>query len=208
MFSGIVEGTGKVERVYNFGDGKRIEIRVGKNFRVKSGESVSINGACLTVVSKKSEIITFDLSPETLERTNLKFLVPGDLVNIERSLKLSQGISGHIVQGHILTTLKILSISEGKEFRRFEFEIKPQVKKYIIHKGFVALDGISLTVSEIKKDGSSFFVDIIPETWKRTNLKAKKVGDEVNFEPDIIVKVIVDVFQDVIKSILANAKMK
>lgn len=199
MFSGIVEGVGKVKKVEDFGEGKRIYVKVWKGFRVKKGDSVGVNGVCLTLVSAKDDgrTLVFDLSPETLMRSNLKYLKRGDLVNIEKSLKLSSGVSGHLVQGHVLTTLKILGIyNSGGKFRRFEFELKPDIKRYVIHKGFVAIDGISLTVSELRKN--SFFVDIIPETWKRTNLKAKKAGDEVNFEPDMIVKVVVDILPDIL----------
>jgi riboflavin synthase len=186
MFSGIVERTGKV---LSF-DKNRIKIYAGKNFRVKKGESVSVNGACLTVVSSRQGILLFDLSPETLRRTNLSLVRRGDFVNLERSLKLGAGVSGHIVQGHVLTSILIKGIEKKGEFARFEFELKEEIEKYIIEKGFVAIDGISLTVSEIKS--KTFVVDIIPETMRVTNLKYKKVGDKVNFEPDFFVKTIAD----------------
>ncbi|MCS7214060.1 MAG: riboflavin synthase [Candidatus Calescibacterium sp.] len=195
MFSGIVEKVGIVKKIENQGS----KIFVGAGFSVKRGESVSVNGACLTVVSSKKGVLEFDLSPETLRRTNLKYCARGSAVNLERSLKLGDRISGHIVQGHILTTLKIISIESSGMFHRFEFEMKDEVKPYIIHKGYVAIDGISLTVSEILE--KSFLVDIIPETYRITNLRFRKQNDEVNFEPDIIVKTIVDKIREIVPNL-------
>ncbi len=202
MFSGIVEGTACVICVEKKGEGKEILLSFPKRLRdVKVGDSISVNGVCLTVTSKREKknqtIMKFDLSPETLSRSNLKFIKEGDFVNFERALRLNQGISGHLVQGHVLSTLKIVEISrknQESEFLRFGFEIKPEIRKYVIEKSFVAIDGISLTVSEIK-DESVFFVDIIPTTLKLTNLRFRKEGDEVNFEPDIIVKTVVDTLE-------------
>jgi|FaiFalFF_MnMetaG_3_1042247.scaffolds.fasta_scaffold01151_3 riboflavin synthase len=204
MFSGIVERTGKV---LSF-DKNRIKIYAGKNFKVKRGESVSVNGACLTVISSRQGVLVFDLSPETLKRTNLSSVHPGDFVNLERSLKLGMGVSGHIVQGHVLTSILIKRIERIGEFAKFEFEIKEEIEKYIIEKGFVAIDGISLTVSEIK--AKTFAVDIIPETMRVTNLKYKKVGDKVNFEPDFFVKTIADILPRYLEKlkILPTSKMK
>ncbi len=196
MFSGIVERTGTVISIYDIeGGGKRIQIDAGRNFHVKRGESVSVNGVCLTTIStrknrKNHYQIEFDISPETLKRTNLSYAKKGDKVNLERALRLSDRISGHFVQGHILTTVKIKDIIKRGDFARFEFELKENIKMYILEKSFVALDGISLTVSEVK--GESFFVDVIPETWRITNLKYKRSGDEINFEPDIIVQSVVE----------------
>ncbi|GBD03877.1 Riboflavin synthase [bacterium HR19] len=203
MFSGIVETTGEVVDVkYLNGGGRQITVSV--NFNFKKGESVSINGVCLTVVSSNKNKVKFDLSPETLRRTNLRNIKVGDRVNVERALKLTDRISGHFVQGHVLTTLKILDIVRFGEFSRFEFQIKDEIRKYVIEKAFVAIDGVSLTVSEVR--AKSFFADIIPETWKITNLRFRRVGDEVNFEPDIIVKVVADLLPDVLKSFLRSEK--
>lgn len=188
MFAGIVERTGVVKAVRDIPGGKKLFIKAG--FNAKRGESVSVNGVCLTVVRAKNGVLEFDLSQETLKRTNLGSCEIGSHVNLERSLKLGRGISGHMVQGHVLTTIRIISVKKTGDFHRFEFEMKDDIRNYIVHKGFVAIDGISLTVSEILQE--SFVVDIIPETYRITNLRFRKEGDEVNFEPDIVVKVIVD----------------
>jgi riboflavin synthase len=203
MFSGIVEATGEVVDI-KYLDGGGRQIAISTNFNFKKGQSVSINGVCLTVVSSSKNKVKFDLSPETLRRTNLGSIKIGDYVNIERALKLTDRISGHFVQGHVLTTLKILDIVRFGEFSRFEFQMKDEIRKYIIEKAFVSIDGISLTISEVREN--SFFVDVIPETWKITNLKFRKVGDEVNFEPDIIVKVVADLLPDILKSFLQSEK--
>ena len=202
MFSGIVERTGKVVSIEEKGSGKSIKIYAGEKFRVKRGESVSVNGACLTVVSSKNGVITFDLSPETLKKTNLSLLCVGDFVNLERSLKLQGRISGHLVQGHVLATISVNKIEKMGKFARFEFELKDEIKKYVIEKGFVAIDGISLTVSKIKQ--KTFVVDIIPETMRITNLKYRKVGDKVNFEPDMFVKTISDLLPDLLRNFVPN----
>lgn len=197
MFSGIIERTGVITFVRDIeGGGRRITVNAGKNFHVKRGESVSVNGVCLTVVNvrlsrkRREHEIDFDISPETMRRTNLCMIEKGAHVNLERAIRLSQRISGHFVQGHILTTVKIKNIIRRGKFARIEFGLKSDIGIYILEKCFVALDGISLTVSEVKEE--SFFVDIIPETWRLTNLKFRKIGDELNFEPDIIVGTVVE----------------
>lgn len=197
MFSGIVERTGIVRKILDLsGGGKKIFVQAP--LKVRLGDSISVNGACLTVCGFKNGILEFDLSPETLRRTNLRYCSVGDHLNLERSLKFNGTVSGHLVQGHILTTIKILSIKHKGDFREFEFEMKNEIKPYIIHKGFVALDGISLTVSEISR--RSFSVQIIPLTYKITNLKFRKENDQVNFEPDMFVKTIVDRLVEMIKN--------
>lgn len=197
MFSGIVEGTGIVRKILDFpGGGKKIFVEAP--LKVRLGDSISVNGACLTVCNFKNGILEFDLSPETLRITNLRYCSVGDHVNLERSIKFNGTISGHIVQGHILTTTKILSIKHKGNFHDFEFEMKNDIKPYIIYKGFVALDGISLTVSRISK--KSFSVHVIPLTYKVTNLKFRKENDQVNFEPDIFIRTIVDRLQEMTKN--------
>lgn len=192
MFSGIVEKTGVVKSLVDIPGGKRLTIET--DLKVRKGQSVSVNGVCLTVTRLKSKILEFDLSQETIDRTNLKYCTKGTHVNLERALKFGDRVSGHLVQGHVLTTIGIVSIDRRGDFHRFEFEMKDDIKSYIVHKGSVAIDGISLTVSDVLE--KSFIVDIIPETYRITNLKFRKVGDEVNFEPDMFVKIVVDkVFQ-------------
>lgn len=188
MFTGIVEDIGKVAVARRDGKGLVLGITPQKLKLPGEGESVSINGACLTVVKERAGNTIFEVSPETLSRTNLNTLKMGDWVNLERALPIDGRFSGHIVQGHVDTTLSIVRIKKGR-FLRFAFSMPPgDLSNYVVSKGFVCIDGISLTVSEVEKD--MFWVDIIPITFSHTNLKFRRVGDRVNFEADIVLKFI------------------
>lgn len=192
MFSGIVEGTAKVvsKRIKNYGMEVSVKSKILRD--IKPGDSIAVNGVCLTATKIRDNIFSFDISPETIKRTNLSYLKTGEDVNIERPVRADSRLSGHIVQGHVDCTLKILSISKFGDFYRFEFS-QPHESVFIIEKGFVAIDGISLTVSEIKQ--KSFIVDIIPTTYNVTNLKSRKVKDIVNFEADITLKFLKKLFE-------------
>jgi riboflavin synthase len=181
MFTGIIEDIGKVVEVKkNF---LFIETSLG-DINIK--DSISVNGVCLTVIDidKKEEKSLFkvELSDETLNRTNLKFVKPNTLVNLERAVKPTTPLGGHFVFGHIDTTIKLLKIIKEE----FEFELPKEYKKYIVEKGSVAIDGISLTVAKKYKD--RFSVIILPYTLENTTLKIKKVGDLFNLEVDILAK--------------------
>ncbi len=154
----------------------------------KLGDSISVNGACLTVVAIEERSFTVDLSPETLRRTSLGNLVPGGAVNLERPLAVSDRLGGHIVQGHVDATGRISSSKpEGDSFI-LRIRSPKRMMPYIVEKGFITVDGISLTV--VKKDTSSFTLSIIPYTMENTNLKEKSPGDRVNLETDILAKYI------------------
>ena len=198
MFSGIVEGTCRVMSVEKFGEGKRISVVFPQGVELSSGESVSLNGVCLTVVSFSGNTATFDLSPETISRTNFKFVKVGDELNFERALKVGDRISGHFVLGHVDTLGEVVEVQKLDKFRRISVRIPEEFSKYIVFKGSVALDGISLTVSE--KLGNTFKVDIIPETLRRTNIKNWKEGYTPNVEFDIIVKTVRDAVEDILKN--------
>ncbi len=150
-----------------------------------TGDSVSVNGVCLTV-TKPAGDISFDISPETMRRTNLGELKIGDRVNLERALRLSDRLGGHIVTGHVDGVGTIRGKSPVGEYIFYTFESPAEILKYIVKKGSIAVDGISLTVVEL--DSSSFSVAIIPHTLTATNISDKRVGDKVNLEVDIIGK--------------------
>ena len=172
MFTGLVAELGTVTELKPLKQSYNITVKAQKVLEnLKIGDSIAVNGACLTVVKISGNAFTADIMPETVKLTNLRNLKSGDKVNLERTLKLSDGLDGHIVSGHV----------EG-----ITVKTPPQLLKYIIKKGSIAIDGISLTVTEVT--GSGFSVSLIPHTAKETTLGFKKSGDEVNLETDIIGK--------------------
>jgi riboflavin synthase len=183
MFTGIIETLGRVKKIKS----NEIEISIPLD-EIKIGDSISVNGICLTVRDLKRENksfrCSFDISTETLSRTNLKFLRNKEFVNIERSLKLSSRLDGHIVTGHIDSVSRILRIEKKGDSYLFEFSIPEELNKFIAEKGSIAVDGISLTVAEKLK--KSFTTAIVPYTFDHTNLKYRKVGEYVNLEVDIL----------------------
>ena len=189
MFTGIIEETGKV----SFLKSNKLAVEVSSNFikDLKIGSSVSVNGACLTVISLNP--LTFEVSFETLRKTNLGLLKKGDIVNLEKALKVGDRLDGHFVLGHVDTTIKVKGIRKEGDFYKFIFEIPKGFEKYIVYKGSVAIDGISLTVAHLEK--FFFEVAVIPHTYENTNLKYKKVGDICNFEADMFGKYVVRYFE-------------
>ena len=152
----------------------------------RAGESVSVNGCCLTVKSHRAENVTFDLLEETLERTNLKTLRRDSRINLERALSANARLGGHFVQGHIDCTARVLSFEEIENDHRLEVELPSEFSHYVAAKGSIAVNGISLTVAELLP--SSFACWIIPHTRRHTNLDTAKPGDWVNLEFDILAK--------------------
>jgi len=183
MFTGIIEDLGEVKKNVN----TELSI-ITKIVEIKPGESIAVNGVCLTVTSYKSQVISFDLSEETLKKTYLSELKVEDKVNLEQALKIGDRFGGHFVTGHIEGVSKILSIKQENFTKIFEFSYPKEIGQYLIPKGAIAVDGISLTSVEVKS--SSFTVSVIPYTLKNTTLGFKKVGDSVNLEPDILAKYI------------------
>lgn len=186
MFTGIIKDTSEVEKVRETGEGKRIKISSNIFSDCSEGDSISISGACLTVEKLNSETATFFLSEETLERTWFDDISEKDELNIERSLKPSDTMDGHIVQGHVDSTAEVIDIEKLEEGWNIRFSKSKDLENYIVEKGFVAVEGISLTVTS--EDEKSFSVTIIPETWERTNLSEKSTGSKVNIEADITAK--------------------
>lgn len=185
MFTGLVEETGKVTEIEQDGEGKRITIEADKVVEdVSIGDSISVSGACLTVEEFDEDNITFFLAEETLEKTWFSELETGEKVNLERSLKAGDRMGGHQVQGHIEAVGKVLEVEELEEGWNMTFELPEKLRNYVVEKGFVTVEGISLTTTEITED--SFSITVIPETWDVTNLSEKKEGDMVNLESDPI----------------------
>ena len=183
MFTGIVEEAGRVE----FLNEGRLRIRAERVLEdLAQGDSVAVNGACLTAVSVNSKGFEVDLVPETLRRTNLGDLKQGSTVNLERSLAANARLGGHIVQGHVDGAAKISSMEAEVDAVNVRIEAPEGLMRYIVEKGFIAVDGISLTV--VKAFSSSFTTSVIPYTLKNTNLRGRKVGDLVNLEVDILAK--------------------
>jgi len=183
VFTGIIEEVGKVTSAQP-GNLVIAASRVLQGMEL--GGSIAINGACLTITSFDTDSFSVDIMPETLERTNLGLLSVRDKVNLERPLALGGRLGGHLVQGHIDATGKVVSVRWDGEAMLIRFEAPSEVMRYVVEKGFIAVDGVSLTV--ITKDASSFQVSIVDFTRKHTTLGSRQVGDLLNLEVDIIAK--------------------
>jgi riboflavin synthase len=187
MFTGIVEETGKVEVIKQGTRSSQITIRTEKLLQdLNKGDSINTNGVCLTVVAFDKTSFTVDVMPETMSRTNLGELRAGSSVNLERALRLSDRLGGHLVSGHIDGTGKISSRWNDGNAEWFRITAPKEILKYIAEKGSVAIDGISLTV--VEANDASFTVSVIPHTRRETTISGKKAGDLVNIECDIIAK--------------------
>ena len=194
MFTGIVEGLGKVKRLTMKGADAVLEIEAGISLaEVSLGDSIAVNGACLTVTSKNQQNFQADVSAETLSRTTLKLLQPGHKVNLEKSLRVGGFVGGHFVLGHVDATGRILSQAQKSGSLILAVEMNDNISRYIVEKGSVAIDGISLTVNKLEK--SRFYVNIIPHTAENTTLVTKKEADFVNIETDILGKYVEKLLQ-------------
>jgi riboflavin synthase len=189
MFTGIVSEVGSIKNVNPINGGSELFISCSFAADTHIDESISVNGVCLTVTEQNKDTFKVQCVAETLRKTSLGELKAGDEVNLERSLTLASGIEGHIVQGHVDTTGTIAGITENGNDRLIEIHFDKENDKYIVGRGSICVDGISLTVAREKS--GSFTVAIIPYTWDFTNLRNKKVGDKVNLEFDLFGKYIV-----------------
>ena len=183
MFTGIVEGIGKITSA-KFGN---LVIATNDALQgIELGGSMAVNGVCLTITNFKANSFSVDIMPETLMRTNLGLLRVRDRVNLERALTLGGRLGGHLVQGHVDDTGRVASVTWDGETMLTRFEASPEVMRYIVDKGFITVDGVSLTV--VTKNTGSFQVSIVDYTQKHTILGSRQVGDLVNLEVDIIAK--------------------
>ena len=183
MFTGIVEEVGTVGEL----EDHRLLVQGRLALEgAKLGDSIAVNGACLTVVTLDDGEVGVDLAPETMRRTSLGDVAAGDYVNLERPLAVSDRLGGHIVQGHVDATGQVGTLMPEGDCTIVRIESPENLMPYIVEKGFIAVDGISLTV--VERDTSWFTVSVIPYTWANTNLKGKLVGSRVNLEVDIVAK--------------------
>ena len=192
MFSGIVQETGKVVGFVKEKDIYNLSIECSSEFisDLKKGASISVDGVCLTVKDENPEILRFDLVEETIKRTNFQNIKTGDNVNLERSLKLGDEIGGHPVSGHIHGTSKVISIDKRDQSWDVKFSVESFMHDYMLHKGYVAINGCSLTVGEVSNE--SFMIHLIPETLSITNLFQLEQDSIVNIELDQNTIVIAD----------------
>ena len=183
MFTGIIEEVGRVTSAQS----RSLVIAASKALQgIELGGSMAINGVCLTVTRFNTSSFSVGLMPETIERTNIGLLSVGDEVNLERPLTLEKPLGGHLVQGHIDSTGRVTSVTWEGGVMMIRFEASPEAMRYIVNKGFIAVDGISLTVVDC--NASSFLVSIVDYTREHTTLGSKQVGDLVNLEVDILAK--------------------
>lgn len=208
MFTGIVQGTGRLVHVeIHPKESSRthwVQLPYDENLGV--GASVAHNGCCLTVVQKKEGLFAFHLMEETLKKTNLILLQEGDELNIERALKMGDEIGGHLMSGHIIGTLAIIHIDKKKSSCAFYFALPSIFKPYVLYKGYIGLNGCSLTIGEVGDD--YFVVYLAPETLQRTTFKYSQKGDLVNLEIDSQTQAVVDTTQRVLNELRQTDKLK
>jgi riboflavin synthase len=193
MFTGIVQGTGCVQSVRR-DSVVTIDVQIPSTEGLEIGASVSIDGVCLTATSV-SDTVTFDVIPETLDRTTLGSLSSGSNVNVERALKFGDELGGHLLSGHIMGTAEIVAV----ENQDYTIQCPPEMAEYIQEKGYIAVDGISLTIGKTSGEGA-FEVHIIPETLRLTTLGSKGVGDQVNIEIDAMTQAVVETTKRLMES--------
>ena len=186
MFTGIVQELGHVAGVQRDGDGLRLRIDAGLADELAAGDSVAVSGVCLTAVDPADGAFTADLSPETVARSSLGSLAAGDPVNLELPLRPADRMGGHIVQGHVDGVGTMEAVSGGGNVRDVRFSAPAGLLRYVVEKGSVTVDGVSLTVTEV--DDAGFSVSLIPETLARTTLGTGRPGRPVNLEVDVIAK--------------------
>ena len=187
MFTGIVETTGRVTRIDRLSESVRLSIAAGRvSEDVALGDSIAVNGVCLTVVSIDAPELVFEAVYETLRRTTLGSLAVGDVVNLERAMIANGRFGGHIVQGHVDGVGRIASMRPVGNAWQVHVDVDSNLMRYIVEKGSICIDGISLTVADAGR--SSFSVSVIPHTWDNTTLSARRAGDALNIECDIIGK--------------------
>jgi riboflavin synthase len=186
MFTGLVAGTGAVESLERGDDGVRLRVRTELAGELGPGDSVAVNGVCLTAVEADDAAFSADVMAETLRRSSLGPLTTGDEVNIELPLRAGDRIGGHMVQGHVDGTGRVEAMSEDGFARVMRIGAPREVLRYVVEKGSIAVDGVSLTVSSV--DGDGFEVSLIPETLERTNLGSAASGRVVNLEVDVVAK--------------------
>ncbi len=193
MFTGLVETTGSVNRILPIAGGARLTLDVPFSGELSLGDSVAVNGCCLTVDALDGHWVSFDLLSQTLKVTSLGFLKEGSIVNLERAMRASDRLGGHFVMGHVDTCGKVIALEPIGQDHRFEVEIPEEYMRYCIDKGSITIDGISLTIANIH-EGNRLEFWITPHTFNRTNLQGMTVGDPVDIEVDMLAKYVERLF--------------
>jgi len=186
IFTGLIQSLGTVAREKSSDDGVRLTVSSALAGELQQGDSIAVNGVCLTASEVDGDSFTAEVMNETLSRTSLADAGPGAAVNLELPLRASDRLGGHVVQGHVDAVGRVVSVSEDGFARRLEIEAPEQVLRYVVAKGSIAVDGVSLTVTECGE--RSFTVSLIPETLARTNLREAQPGTQVNLEVDVLAK--------------------
>jgi riboflavin synthase len=187
MFTGIIEHAGTLDAIQVREDGARLVVNAGPLAEeARLGDSVAVNGVCLTVVENRDGRLAFDAVPETLDRTGLGALTQGSRVNLERPLRAGDRLDGHIVQGHVDGVALLEAVTPEGNGYRLRYRPGPTLLRYVVEKGSICIDGISLTVAALGADW--FEVAIIPHTWEVTNLRERRPGDRANIEVDVLAK--------------------
>jgi len=186
MFTGIVRERGRVVSADRNGGGVRLRIAASATADAELGDSIAVNGCCLTVTAADGETLEFDAVPETIARTTLGGLGDGDVVNLEPALRAGEPLGGHFVQGHVDGRARVTAVDEEGEGARLRLELEPGLLRYCVEKGSIALDGVSLTVAALRDDGIE--IALVPFTLENTTLGALGPGDEVNVEVDLLAK--------------------
>ncbi len=198
MFTGIIQGTAEVVEIIEKKDFRTHTIRLPQEYLegLRPGASVAHNGCCLTVVRIDGDLVSFDLMQETLRVTNLGELTVGDRVNFERAARFGEEIGGHQMSGHIIAMAEVTRVLESENNLQIWFRVPAEISKYIFIKGYIGIDGISLTIGDV--EGDEFNVNLIPETLERTNMAWRKPGDQINIEVDPQTQAIVDTVERVL----------
>ena len=189
MFTGLIQAVGKVSSITNQESSARLEISSPEiATQVAQGDSVSVNGVCLTVVKFDAQSFAVDVMVQTLKLTNIGSLQSESAVNLELATRTADRLGGHIVQGHVDGVAKVVSISADSQWTRMDISVPADLMKYVVAQGSICIDGVSLTVGELNDASDQISVWLIPETLAKTNLSQKKLGDSVNIEVDVLAK--------------------
>jgi riboflavin synthase len=201
VFTGIVEGTGIVTEIVHSKNLSKLTVQTSTEFcqDIKIGASVCVDGVCLTICTIDNDKLKFDIMMETLSVTTFDAIKEEDIVNIERSMKLGDEIGGHLLSGHVSSTVKISKIETPENNHILTFQTSSDVLKYIFPKGYVALNGVSLTIGEVDKVKKTFNVYLIPETLRLTNLQNKLIGNRINIEIETQTRNMVDTISEINK---------
>ncbi len=186
MFTGLVSDLGRIARAQRSDDGVRLTVESGLTSEMRAGDSVAVNGVCLTAVAAGEGRFEAEVMNETLQRSSLRDVAEGAEVNLELPLRASDRLGGHVVQGHVDAVGTVADVTSDGFARRVRIDAPAAVLRYVVAKGSVAVDGVSLTVAEL--DDASFTVSLIPETLQRTNLQRARAGTRVNLEVDVLAK--------------------